>query len=484
MKSWHYLTIAIITSITLAGCGKKEEPQPTKEDQTQPTSDWSTDLDALAPEGSDADATSDDLSAVQSLAPKQDWKADEQRLDQNASTIADQPTTTSTPDDDFHRELAKAHEFQKNGQFREAMNLIRNMQRDKKWASHPDFRSLNEEMQNVRDRRDAFALVEHSLEKLGSDKLDEVKVAQETLIADKADGHTVLRKALMSNQNESIAFYAGEALANAKVEDAAAMIMERMKAGVTDQTKTKFLRVLGTMTDQIKSAQLPELYQPLRTDRKFELLPLAGFFAQVFDSRCEANVERFNHLLNDDGAHQFFLGYTFAAFRSPSKDVRDWASDHAYLFRATIPGIHATYFGTPKFERSVGSVAAATIDFGPGKFPHPNGTQENVSARWQANLHVEHEGTYFIEIKCPDKQATWHSLWIRKSRLIYRQSGDTRTATRLTKGVHPIKIEFSHGEGVPHFSFQWQGPNMTEPQVVPADRFRTVAWKGMPAPKD
>jgi len=110
----------------------------------------------------------------------------------------------------------------------------------------------------------------------------------------------------------------------------------------------------------------------------------------------------------------------------------------------------------------------------------PSPFTDNFSVRFTGDLAVPADGDYTLYVSSDDGARAWVDeqqvidAWVPRS-------GDTSEATiRLTKGTHPIRVEYFEQGGDAQVHVEWKGPGFAR-QVIPAAAISSGGQSGWKA---
>jgi hypothetical protein len=197
--------------------------------------------------------------------------------------------------------------------------------------------------------------------------------------------------------------------------------------------------------------------------------------------------------VNDGGGHEITLywdGPRFDEQPITREYVRTepWAGMDAYSLEALDrnhrgkrvkrkPGWRGRYYHGENFEKLVHEQRDPRIHY-VGRYPFPDGRDEEFTVRWTGMLEVERDGTYTFYPATDDGRRLWidhrlvHESWEGQS------LQEHKVKVKLERGRHPIMLEHYQGGGDCGAILQWSGPDLKK--TLLDERFvSTRVWEGM-----
>lgn len=205
---------------------------------------------------------------------------------------------------------------------------------------------------------------------------------------------------------------------------------------------------------KVEPARLALLTDAVRADTTFAQRGLAGVLLDLGD---DAAIDA----KTGAGTAARLIAYVKSAADAKDSAVQTWAYTYAERAQLGLPGLTATYWTNTTMEGAPAKVQVETrIEVGDRAFTALGETQDNISARWTADLIIPTAGEWTFFTTSDDG-----SRLSLDGQVVVDNWGDhgmteVSAARTLTAGPHALVIEFYQGGGGSGIVVHLAGPGV------------------------
>jgi len=183
----------------------------------------------------------------------------------------------------------------------------------------------------------------------------------------------------------------------------------------------------------------------------------AAILCGVLQSRFQGSAEKFQAYYGVAGAFDCLADQVRRSMLSKDPAVVARAVAYGAAFAPYAYGLRGTYFDGANHENAILDRRDPGILIEAGKFPHPDGRQENVSALWTGFLDIQRPGAYKFHVA---KEGGTFRISVANQVLLSHEGGDAWSSpVTLEPGLHPFHATFQRGTaGVARCELTWEGP--------------------------
>jgi len=387
----------------------------------------------------------------------------------------------SAPDrsekDAFETTLQRVIMLEEAGQYAEALNLCRQMERTH--AGKPEAAQLVETRARLmNEQRDSLALA-YAITLLGADRLEDVKTGRQKL-REGGEVAAVLLRRVVREQSDRTAVEAARILADRKDRLAASIFARRL----ADRPPAPLARVLVDGLKAVTGTTLNalvcrDLFACLAKDTQFDATPVAEYLAWVLHEPCGGDGVRFDALLQEPGATKRLKTYVTAAAEAGKMAVDGAGGAKALAKPSSIPGIRGQYFAGTNFDKPVFERLDRQIAIpNEGQYKYPDGRKDDLSIRWTGFVTVPKDGQYTFYVMSDDGQRLWIDDKVVTDDWTVHSGTEAWGKVRLAAGRHAIRVEHFNGSSIGLIIVMWEGPGFGK-QVLTDQALSTAPWPGM-----
>lgn len=390
---------------------------------------------------------------------------------------ADASAPARSEKDAFDTTLQRVIMLEEAGQYAEALNLCREMERT--FAGKPEASQLVETRTRLmNEQRDCLALA-YAVTLLGSNRAEDVKTGRRKLTEGGEVAAVLLRKTLR-DQSDRTAVEAAQILAETKDRLAASIFAAKLLERPPERLRRTLVDGLRSVTGKTPSARVCRpLFASLDEDAKFKMTAAAEYLAWVLHEPCGGDGVQFDALIQEPGATKHLKDYVTAAVEAGGMALDDAGVAKAVVQPLYVPGIRGQYFtGTnfdkPAFERLDRKLAIPNA----GQYKYPDGRQADLSIRWTGFVTVPKDGEYAFVGMSDDGQRLWIDEKLLIDNWADQSASEKQAKVRLKKGRHAIRLEHFNREDIGLITLTWEGPGFGR-QVLTDKVLMTTPWPGM-----
>jgi hypothetical protein len=392
------------------------------------------------------------------------------------ATAPTQPTTRPDRWDGLDAELQRIVDLEKQGEFTQAWKLALEMRAA--FAGHPRIEGLSQLMGRLRTEKRQAAQLAHAVELLGSDTVEASQIAASTLTDAGGIGIILLRKAVRTAPQKAAAKAAG-LLVKLKDTAAAAEFYQRLKAQPGEPLRSALLGGLQDMAEHIPPAAIGELYGSVKDKPFAGHVEVFGVLAAAFAHGAKADASAFGKLVGDPRAAEVLKAKAREALSSKEPAETRAASGVIALLGLLLKGLRGSYYSGTNFDKLVFERLDSRVLIESGKSPYPDGRREEISIRWTGQVRVPVAGKYTFYAASDDGVR----LWVAGEQIVNhwtsRSIEESTGSIDLTRGLHPIRMEFYQGTGEFGAHLKWKGPGI-EKQPLTDEHLLTPPWPKKP----
>jgi len=446
--------------LTLSACGDSERTDTQAKQSPAPAP-------ATDPQPGAAEGAADQ--------PDQGSTADGGSGSEPASASVD-PDPAPTTDAALAEVVADVQRLREAGEFRAARSQVgialRNLNLTPEQAE--PLLAMRQDLLGL--ERDAVQL-RKAVELLGSDSAAEVGYASNLLRRGGEAARVLLRRAVREGESAAVG-HAAELLGQLSDPLAANDLLDRLAADppLPEPVVAAVYAALGKLSALESAAFYPRLYERFTDAAPAERRLATGALVDAFTYRADAEPAAFAELVGVEDAYAALTASIEEQMVSDDAAVVAWAQQAAAALGLAETGVRAAYFKGTDF----GELLLERLEPAPAVSSEklPIDRSEHISARWTGQLLVAEEGEYTFWSTADDGQR----LYVDGKPLIdnwQMQPASTKSAeVRLSKGLHPFKVEWMQGSSGFKYELEWAGPGF-ERRPVSADDFRVQPWPAM-----
>ncbi len=313
-----------------------------------------------------------------------------------------------------------------------------------------------------------------AINSLTSTNWAEVRAAKATLLQSGDAGLHFLRNAIRYKP-DPVAKAAAAILAEQYDALAAALLVERIRKAPDSAIVPDLFDSLRELGGFIPPDLAVPLYEAVRNDNSFRMIPEAAMLCMVLDRACGGSAEEFNKLTKDPKGYEQLKAYVEAAGASPNAAVVARAAALGAPFVAPVMGLRGRYYTGQLFDGQLAARIEAAVNIENSRIPAPNNQQRDISARWTGTLLVNQPGAYVMYVQRAHAQV---QLWMDAKPLPLQQvPGDGQSWTNaivLSSGTHQVRVDLQFGnDGQNNIALLWSGPGFTR-QLISTNALSTA----------
>jgi len=308
---------------------------------------------------------------------------------------------------------------------------------------------------------------------LASEKEPELAAARAALRLAGPVGCVLLRNAVRYDA-ETVVPQAVRLLVESGDAQAPAAFVERLKGDPKLAMSPDLTAGLMALVAHVDPEQFAWFHEQIKADAKVEMRPPAAVLCAALDKVCTRDQEKFNALVKDPKGHEQLKAYVEAALASKDAAVVARACEHGAPFAPDMPGLRGRYFHGEHFDQLALEQWDSRISVETGKFPHPGGRQQKISATWTGFLLIGKPADYAFHLTADNRAV----LSLDGKPLAESSAGQEQSATaKLAEGPHSLAIRYQQREGGASISLLWSGPEIQK-QPLTDSVLRTPPWSG------
>jgi hypothetical protein len=380
------------------------------------------------------------------------------------TTTLSAPTTTTQPlVGDFDAALREVLRLESSGLFSQA--LMRCRKSRSHFRSHPRVSEFEEAQVRLQEAKREGIRLRIAVQNLGS---GEVLTVQAALMELRSAGSTaliLLRNAVRPGTG-AVAVEAAKLLGAARDAGAIPFFVEVLQGEADPIVVSAATDVMSEIAELLQPDQLAACYEVMEADDAFGRVEVAGVLQAVFDDICGGDITNFNARVGTPGAYLKLRDRIERALVSDDERVSAWAALRGGSSVGVVNAFRGRYYYEQKFneKRLVMDRFDPRLSVVHAHPPFPSNRQENVSIRWTADLDVKDEALYYFHLNGDDKA----SLWIDGKPVLTSTANSERSVSnRLSRGLHPLRVDFVNGPSAARAWLKWSGPGFSKQPLMP-----------------
>ena len=183
----------------------------------------------------------------------------------------------------------------------------------------------------------------------------------------------------------------------------------------------------------------------------------AAVLCCVLQTRFNGSADDFSAFYGVAGAYECLADQVRRSMLSADMSVVARAVAYGAPFTPYAYGLRVTYFDDAGHQKVFREERTGNISIEAGKFPHPDGRQQNVSVLWTGFLDVPRAGAY--RFYAEKEGSTFRIAVDNKVLMLHGGNSAWSSHATLKPGLHPFHATFQLGTtGVCRCELTWEGP--------------------------